>query len=148
MERNFIMSCESTIDLDYYYITNRNVSIINYTYAIDCEIFIDDMNKDQNKIDEFFELLKMGKMPSTSQINKYQYIEYFTSLLKQGKDVFHLVFGSGMTPSIKNALEAKEEVLKNFPNRRLEVIDSTCSSGGYGLLLDYCVDLFDEGKTI
>lgn len=83
-------------------------------------------------------------MPSTSQINAFRYEEYFESLLQQA-DVLHIAFGSGMTPSVRNAQEVARSMQEKYPQRKIMVIDSLCSSTGYGLLVDEVADLWDRG---
>lgn len=92
-------------------------------------------------------MLHAGHMPSTSQLNPYQYLDFFDALARQG-DVLHVAFGSGMTASVKNAWEAAEEIRRKYPNRRIEVVDSLCSSSGYGLLVDYAADLRDADRSL
>ena len=62
--------------------------------------------------------------------------------------MLHIAFGSGMTQSVNQAYEAAEQLRAEFPDRRLEVIDSLCSSSGYGLLVDGAADLRDAGKSM
>lgn len=71
----------------------------------------------------------------------------FDKLLGEG-DVLHVAFGSGMSGSVFNAIAAAKRAGAAHPDRRIEVIDSTCSSGGYGMLVDYAADMRDEGKTM
>ena len=63
-------------------------------------------------------------------------------------EVLHIAFGSGMTASVQNALLAAETLREKYPERRLVVIDSLCSSSGYGLLVDGAADLRDEGRSM
>lgn len=143
----YILSSESTIDLPYSYVNKRDISIIFYSYTVDQQIFIDDMGRDENALPNFYKMLDEGALPSTSQINKFQYFEYFDDLLQKG-DVIHLAFGTGMTPSYLRALEAKEELMEKYPDKKLIIIDTTCSSSGFGLLLDDAADKRDEGYSI
>ena len=53
-----------------------------------------------------------------------------------------------MTASVQNALLAAEALREKYPERKLIVIDSLCSSSGYGLLVDGAADLRDEGKSM
>ncbi len=145
-KHTFQLSCESTVDMPYSYISGRGISVLFYTYVVDGEEFVDDMGRDPQALPRFYGLLKAGKMPITSQINTYAYEEYFRSLLKDG-DVFHIAFGSGMTPSVNNAIQAAENLKAEFPDRRLIVVDSTCSSSGYGLMVDSAADLWDRGLS-
>ena len=147
MNSSFILSCESTADLPYSYMNGRNVSVLFYTYCIDGREYTDDMKRNANASAQFYKLLESGKMPKTSQINEYRYEEYFEELLKKG-DVLHISFGSGMTPSVKNAERAAETVRERFPERKITVIDSLCSCAGYGLLVDMVADMRDSGKTL
>ena len=147
MSENFILSCESTVDLPYSYVSGRNMPVLFYSYLIDGQEFPDDMGRDPEALPRFYRFLEEGKMPSTSQTNVFKYTEFFTELLKKG-DVLHIAFGSGMTPSVKNALAAADELRKEFPNRKIIVVDSLCSSSGYGLLVDEAADMRDRGCTM
>ena len=147
MQENFILSCESTVDLPYSYVSGRNMPVLFYSYLIDGQEFPDDMGRDPEALPRFYRFLEEGKMPSTSQTNVFKYTEFFTELLKKG-DVLHIAFGSGMTPSVKNALAAADELRKEFPNRKIIVVDSLCSSSGYGLLVDEAADMRDRGCTM
>jgi DegV family protein with EDD domain len=147
MSFNFQLSCESTVDLPYEYVTKRNISVIFYSYVIDGVEYEDNMERSIEARKKFYNLIESGNMPSTSQINEYRYEEYFEELLKKG-DVFHITLGTGMTPSYKNACKAAEVLKERYPDRKLVIVDSLCSSGGYGLLVDYCADLKDQGKNM
>ena len=147
MNFSFQLSCESTVDLPYEYVIKRNMSVIFYSYVIDGVEHEDNMERSEESRKEFYNFIESGYIPTTSQINEYKYVEYFEELLKKG-DVLHITLGTGMTPSYKNACKAREVLKDKYPNRRLVILDSLCSSGGYGLLLDYCADLRDEGKSI
>ena len=47
-----------------------------------------------------------------------------------------------------SAQEAAQALREKYPNRRLVVIDSTCSSSGYGMLVDDAADLRDRGESM
>lgn len=147
MAHNFILSCESTIDMPFSYAAERDISVLFYSYMMGGQEYEDDMLRDKNALDAFYQRIDEGQMPSTSQINEYRYIEYFTELLKKD-DVLHIAFGSGMTPSVINARNAAEKMKEAFPDRKLIVIDSLCSSSGYGLFIDEAADMRDAGASM
>ncbi len=144
---SFILSCESTVDLPYSYVESRHIPVLFYAYTISGVDYPDDMGRDPQALARFYAHLDAGELPTTSQINEAQYLEFFEPLLEKG-DLMHLVFGSGMTASIHNALSAAEILREKYPHRTLKVIDTTCSSSGYGLLTDVAADLRDEGRTM
>ena len=147
MESSFLLSCESTIDLPYSYANERNLPVLFYSYQVDGVNYEDDMGRDPEALPKFYGFLAEGKLPTTAQLNEFQYETFFDNLLQQG-DVLHIAFGSGMTASVQNAMLAAEALREKYPERRLVVIDSLCSSSGYGLLVDGAADLRDAGKSL
>ena len=147
MERKFILSCESTVDLPYSYLEQRGIPVLFYSYMIGEETYIDDMGRDPEALPNFYRRIDEGAMPTTTQLNEFQYEEFFAPLLERG-DVLHINFGSGMTASVNNARLAAEALRERYPDRKLVIIDSLCSSSGYGLLVDYAADMRDAGKTL
>lgn len=147
MESSFLLSCESTIDLPYSYANERNLPVLFYSYQVDGVNYEDDMGRDPEALPKFYGFLAEGKLPTTAQLNEFQYETFFDNLLQQG-DVLHIAFGSGMTASVQNAMLATETLREKYPERRLVVIDSLCSSSGYGLLVDGAADLRDAGKSL
>lgn len=143
---SFILSCESTVDMPFALINSRNIPVLFYSYTVGGKEYADDMERDPEALPRFYKFLER-EIPSTSQLNEYQYIDFFGKLLEKG-DVLHIAFGTGMTNSYQGATVAAEKLKKKFPNRRLIVIDSLCSSSGYGMLVDGAADLRDEGKSI
>lgn len=147
MGNTFILSCESAVDLPFDYINGRNISVLFYTYSMNGELFTDNMQKDAENLKKFYERLENGTISRTSQINEFKYYDYFDDLLKKD-NVLHICLGSGMSPSYYNALKAKELLDKKYPDKKLVILDSLCSSGGYGLLVDICADMRDKGKSM
>ena len=147
MRSGFILSCESTIDLPYSYCEQRDIPVLFYSYQVDGVSYEDDMGRDPEALPQFYGFLDAGKLPSTAQLNEFQYETFFDALLQQG-DVLHIAFGSGMTASVQNAMLAAQTLREKYPERKLTVIDSLCSSSGYGLLVDAAADLRDSGATL
>lgn len=146
--KSFVLSCESTVDLPYSYVMERGLKVLFYSYSVEGNTYTDDMGKDPNSLNRFYDFLKKGHIPTTSQINQFTYEEFFRKELSEGNDLLHLCFGTGMTQSYNQAVNAAEVVRKEFPERKLIVIDTTCSSSGYGMIVDDAADLWDEGKSL
>lgn len=146
--QKFIISCSSSVDVDEEYFSKRGVRILFYHYLIDDVEYEDIMGRNKEELHQFFESLKKGKRSFTSQIAIDQYIQYFKELLKENLPILHIELGTGMTNSTVNALKAVHAIQKEQKEARIDVIDSLCSSSGYGLLVDYALDLRDEGKSM
>ncbi len=147
MERQFILSSESTVDLPYSHMAERNIPIIFYNYTVDDVEYVDDMGRDPQARPNFYRMIDEGAVPNTSLINQQQYTDFFEELLQKG-DVLHIAFTSGQSSSVTNALAVAEELQAKYPDRKIKVIDSLCSSSGMGMFVDYIADLADEGKSM
>ena len=57
MQNNFVLSCESTVDLPFSYISGRNIEVLFYTYSVDGVEYDDDMGRDPKALDRFYGFL-------------------------------------------------------------------------------------------
>ena len=142
----FVLSCESTTDLTLKHWTKRDVPVLPYAYTVEGVEYVDDM-REGNGLALFYNQLTSGKRPTTSLINVEKYCNFFRPLLQKG-DLLHVAFDSGLSQSASNAVAAAEFLKKEFPNRKIYVVDSLCACVGYGLLVDTLADLRCEGKDI
>ena len=143
---NFILSCESTVDLPYSYLVERNIPVIFYKYTVDGVQYTDDLGKDPDSLPNYYKLLAGGAIPATSQINTYEYEQFFEEQLQKG-DLIHVTLSSGITGSYANAVTAAENLKEKYPDRKICVIDSYGASSGFGMLIDTAADLRDDDMT-
>ncbi|MBR4942215.1 MAG: DegV family protein [Clostridia bacterium] len=147
MTPKFILSCESTLDIPYSYIEKRGLPVLFYNYTVDGTQYIDDMGRDPNALPNFYDMLKNGKLPNTTQLNPQQYYDYLEKVSEKG-DVLHIAFSSGLSGSVNSAYIALDMLKEAYPERKIVVIDSTCASSGLGLLVDEIADMRDRGCSI
>ena len=147
MERKFILSCCSTVDLPYSYMEQRDIPVLFYTYVVDGQEYVDDMGRDPEALPRFYRFLQEGKLPQTSQINVATYLDFFEQQLQHG-DLLHLSFTSGQSGSVHNAEFAGKMLQEKYPDKKIVVIDTLCSSSGYGLLVDTAADMRDAGASL
>ena len=98
--------------------------------------------------DKFYELMKEGKTAQTSMLSVSDVTELFERHLKEGKDVLHISFSSGMSGTYESCLTAKSELAAKYPERQIAVIDSKAATGGEGLLVYYAMQNRKNGMTI
>lgn len=123
MERKFILSCCSTVDLPYSYMQSRDIPVLFYTYVVDGQEYVDDMGRDPEALPRFYRFLEAGKLPQTSQINVGTYLDFFEAQLEKG-DLLHIAFTSGQSGSVHNAVAAAKLLQEKYPDKKLVVIDS------------------------
>ena len=143
--REFIITVNSTVDLPKEWLEERHVPVLPLKYTIAGETYTD-MSGLTAK--EFFQKLREGHMSVTSQINPEEAREMLEPFVKEGKDVLHLGFSSGLSGTCNSMRIAAEELAEDYPEAKIIVIDTLCACLGEGLLLYYALKLKEEGKTI
>lgn len=143
--REFEITVNSTVDLPKEWLKERNVPVLPLKYTIDGQTY-QDMEGLSAK--EFFQKLREGHMSVTSQINPEEAREMMEPFLKEGKDLLHLAFSSGLSGTYNSMRIAAEELAEDYPDAKIIVIDTLCACMGEGLLLYKVLQLKDQGKTL
>lgn len=143
--REFVITVNSTVDLPREWVEERNVPVIPLKYTIDGQTYTD-MYGLSGK--EFFTKLREGKMSVTSQVNPDEAKEALEPFLKEGKDILHLGFSSGLSGTYNSMRIAGEELSEEYPDAKVIVVDSLCACLGEGLLLYKALQLKEAGKSI
>lgn len=143
--KDYVITVNSTVDLPKEWLVQRGVPVIPLSYTIDGETYRD-MEGLTSK--EFFEKLREGKMSVTSQVNPEEAKEALEPLLKEGKDVLHLGFSSGLSGTCNSMIIAAGELAEEYGDAKVIAIDTLCACMGEGLLLHKALQLKEQGKTI
>ncbi len=144
---DYLITCCSTADLPHEYFQEREIPYVCFHYTMDGKEYPDDLGQTMS-FEEFYRRISAGAMPTTSQVNVGQYINFFTPYLESGKDILHISLSSGLSGSYNSALLARDELVKMYPDRKIVIIDSLGASSGYGWLVDSAADMRDNGSTL
>ena len=145
--RDFIVTVNSTVDLPYEWLQERNIPIVPLSYTMDGEIY-EDYSKESLTSKKFFENLRAGIMATTSQVNPEGAKNILEPFVKEGKDILHLAFSSGLSGTCNSMKIAAEELREEYPEAKIIVIDTLCACMGEGLLLYYTLKKKEEGLSI
>lgn len=143
--RDYVITVNSTVDLPKEWLEERKVPVIPLHYTIDGQTY-EDMSGLSSK--EFFDKLREGKMSVTSQINPQEARAALEPFLKEGKDILHLAFSSGLSGTCSSMTIAAGELQEEYPEAKVIVIDTLCACLGEGLLLYYALKQKAAGRTI
>ena len=141
----FVIVSDSTVDLPKEYLQAKQVPIISLSYIMD-GVTYEEMDGLSHK--EFFEKLRTGSLPTTSQINPEQAREALEPLAKEGKDILYIGFSSGLSGSYNSVRMAAEDLKEEYPDINIITIDSLCACMGEGLLLYTALELKERGMAM
>lgn len=95
--------------------------------------------------DQFYEIQASGKEIKTYHINQFMFHENFLSYAERGDEVLYICFSTGIAGTFNAAKLAYEEILEEYPEFKLTIIDSKCASVGYGLVVDKLLRMQKNG---
>lgn len=139
---------DASIDVENSYITDNNIHFIPMKYMIDDQEYVMDRQQTEEELDHFYLKMKDGSITGTSQITPYTYEQVFRKEAEQGHDVLYLCLSSGLSSTYASSLNAAQSVMEDFPDVKIESVDTLGATGGVGLLLMQAIKGRDEGKTI
>ena len=144
--RDFVITTDSTVDLPKEYLSQTDIVVLPLAYIIGDKTYQEDGSGLTPK--EFYDALRNGAMPTTSQINPEQAQEAFEKILKEGKDIIHIGFSSALSGSYNSARIAAQELQETYPDAKIYTLDSLSASLGEGLLVYKLYEMKKAGKTI
>lgn len=145
---NYLIFTDAAADVDVSLFESHGVKIIPMEYIIDDETFVYNCSESRDDIKVFYDKLRAGKMPKTTQINPFCYEEFFSPYLKDGFSVLYLCLSSGLSSTYTSACTASSTLKEQFPNVDFVPIDSLNATAGMGLLLEEMCKNRDNGLDI
>ncbi len=96
----------------------------------------------------FYQFMRDGKTAKTSAINPDTFTHAFERELKKGRDILYLGFSTALSTTCNSARIAAEELMEQYPERKILIVDTLGASAGQGLLLYLTVQQKRSGATI
>lgn len=145
--KDFVIFSDSNCDLPKNIINDLHIKTIGLSYSIKGKEYTDDFGESLS-YKEFYRLLREeNQMPTTSQINSFTFKEHFEFYVKQGIPILYIAFSSSLSGTYNSSLLAKNELVEEYPNADITIIDSKSASTGQGLLIWIAGNMKAQGKS-
>ena len=137
---------DSATDLPKSYIEEHHLHVIPTPVVIDG---VDHLDGATIQTKEFYNILDdIDRNISTYHINQYMFENAFRPYAEAGDEVLYLCFSTGIAGTYNSANAAKAAILEDYPDFKLTIIDSKCASIGFGLLVAYIVEMYENGAPL
>lgn len=143
----YIISTDTSCDFPLEYVKKHQLPLVTLFYSID-GVTGENGCPSSDVLKNFYDKMRAGSMTKTQQASIEDTEKVFREILQEGKDILHIAFSSGLSGTANAARLAAENMMEEFPGRKIIVIDSLCASLGQGLLVDYALKLQQQGKTM
>ena len=96
----------------------------------------------------FYQKMRQGGVARTSAANMESFKVAFEPYLQQGKDILYVGFSSGLSTTVNSGAMAANELMEQYPDRKIITEDTFGASAGYGLLLYLTVEKKRAGASL
>lgn len=96
----------------------------------------------------YYDQLRQGTVVKTSLISSGEFYDAFRPAVAGGSDLMYVGISSGISGTVQSALVAAEQLMDEFPARRVRVVDSMGAGLGTGILACRAADYQAEGLDI
>ncbi|MCR5250284.1 MAG: DegV family protein [Lachnospiraceae bacterium] len=126
------------------------IRMISYTSTVDGEEFVCFSPTRDNEAagKRFYDAMRSGSDVRTTLINMDRFAGFFEPILKEGRDILFVCMSGGLSGTIQAARIAAEDLLENYPGRKIICVDSLSASLGEGLMVMKLSRLRAAGATL
>lgn len=142
---DYVITTDSNSDVLPEFIKENGLTIIPQYYSFGDTVYGDELNMTPH---EFYETMRKGELPKSQANNPAVIREKFEKILKEGKNILHIAFSSALSGSCNNVIMTANELLEDYPDRKIKVFDSLNASLGEGVSVYRAVELWKEGKSM
>lgn len=136
---------DSASDLPKSYIEEHKLHVIPTPVVIDDVDYFDGQTIQTG---EFYTILDDIKRDvKTYHINPAMFTDAFTPYAKAGDSIIYMCFSTGIAGTFNAANIAKSNVLDEYPDFDLTIIDSKSASIGFGLIVTKLVTMLEKGAS-
>ncbi|MCL2861816.1 MAG: DegV family protein [Firmicutes bacterium] len=144
--KKFIISADSTAD---YYIGDlkeKNIYCLTMKYIIEGKEY-DALYEGKEQVEAFYEKIKAGALPTTTQLNEFEYVEHFEKILAENPegDIIHVTLSSGLSGTYESGVQAAAKMNEQLVDRKIYIVDSLLTSLGMQMMIDKLLIMRENG---
>lgn len=145
---DFEIVTDSSCNLKEEMIDEFGLHVLPLTFMVDGEQHQSYLKGQVTDLQQFYTMMREGKVITTSLPNLADSEVLFRGLLEAGRDVLYLGFSSGLSGTFEAISLLCSQLAAEFPDRKIFSVDTLAASGGEGLLVWHAVQKAREGLSI
>ena len=146
--QDYVLFTDSTTDLSPALIEEMDAVVMPLSFTLNDKSYQNHPDGREMSMADFYTALRSGGMSTTSQLTMETLRKAFAPVLEQGKDVLYLAFSSGLSGTYQTACITAQDLMEEYPGRRVVCVDTLQASMGEGLLTFEAALLRKQGKSL
>ena len=143
--REYVITTDNNADLPDSFYEKHGIGCTWFSYTREGKHY---SHENFMPVGEFYRKMREGSMPTTAQVNPAEVRNLFEPYLKEGKDILHIAFSSGLSGTYNSALQGKMLYEEEFgDDKKIIVFDSLATSGIETIVAKKIKELADGGKN-
>ena len=126
----------------------EGITMLPCTYCVDGVQKEYEGDVDSFDVHHYYDALRSGAKITTSLLNTHLFMEHFRPVLEAGQDVIYVAMSSGISGTYQAAVNAKQELEEEYPDRYIHIVDSHGCGFGSGLLAIRAAELSKLGTPV
>ena len=127
-------------------LNREGITLLKFPYIIGEETIEDDLFQTITA-KEFYDGMRKGEEPSTAQLSVPVLQDTFRAAAQTGRPTVYLSFTSGLSGSYDVAMLVRDQILEEFPDFELYVVDTKLASIAEGFLVFEAVAQWEKGLS-
>lgn len=129
-----VLVIDSCSDLPSALVEGLGVEVLNFPYTLMGEERVDDFGRSFPHAD-FYSAMRSGNHPTTAQIPRQIFLDCFRRHAEAGEPMLYLGFSSALSGTFDVAWLARRDVLAEFPEAEIRLVDTKAAAVHEGLLV-------------
>ncbi|MHB1136168.1 MAG: DegV family protein [Coriobacteriia bacterium] len=123
------------------------VEVLNFPYTLSGIEYSDDFGRSHSHSD-FYAAMRGGEHPTTIQVPRQSFIDVFTTYAAIGEPLLYLGFSSALSGTFDLAWVARNEVLEQYPDAEIRLVDTKAAAVAEGLLVYEAARRWRDGMPL
>lgn len=146
--KKYVIITDSACDLEKSIRDKYDIKTVSMRYIYDGKDYEADMDWNKISAPDFYDIIRNGTRITTSQVPQYEYEETFTKYIEEGYDILYVACSSALSASVKSSYIVRDELLKKYPDAKIECLDSLRACFALGILAITAAENRDAGMSL
>ena len=149
----FQIFCDSAANIPAELVKKYNINVLSFINDVEGKMipcFDINLTPEQERTvgHEYYEAMRKNLQVKTALVNTDTFISEFRKVLEKGEDVIYFSLSKNISGTYNAARIASEDLLEEFPDRKIRLVDSLNASLAQGILAIYASEMRNQGKDI
>lgn len=145
--RDFDIFTDTCSDLPIEFVEEKKLQYARLTCTYNGQTYYDDFGQSLSH-KKFFEDLRNGATPITSQPSVDEFYRKFKAIVTAGKDILYICVSTGLSGTENSATIAKGMIEEENPEAKVYIVNVLTASLGQGICVIEALKMKEQGKSI